>query len=445
MGMTVGGRGNAWAVALAAVCLSGTVAGAAPVRVSVGGTAVEAHARIEGQTAIGDVLPVLQALGAKAEYSDATRRLKGNTFDGRPLEAALGDAQVLMGGAAARLTRPLALEEGRLVGPLAEVATVVGCRASYAKGSGELRIAPRLTQVEAHAADEGALIEVRTTGPSAGKLQHLADPPRAYVDLPGVVWAGASESIQAGGTGGLVRIRWALFQEWPPVARVVIDLAPGARARMLPAQDGLFVVTVRPATGEAPPSTAPALPPPPTAGAGRTSLEDLHVVLDPAGGGDETGVRGAGTTEKAVTLDVALQAAMALMDQKALVTLTRDADRPVPPQARADLVRAISPDLVVRLVCRAGDQDQGVETVYAPGQPRLGQALQSALVGGTGAADRGASEAAESGALPSAIPAATCVVGCLASPTEGKLLASPEYRKKLAASIVAGIAAYVRG
>ena len=238
------------AVAFAAACLSlGSVQAATAVKVSVGGTPVEAHARATGEVVVGDVLPVLTALGARAEYA---QRLTGTAYDGRSFEAAPGANELTVGGVAQPLAVPLTVEEGRLTGPLRDLAQALGCRAWYRAGGGEVRIAGRLAQVEAHAADEGALVHLQTTGPSEAKLEHLTHPPRAYADLPGIAWNGASEAIQAGGTGGLIRIRWALNQEWPPVTRVILDLAPGAEARLTPAQDGLLVVTVRPAAGSAP-------------------------------------------------------------------------------------------------------------------------------------------------------------------------------------------------
>ena len=129
------------------------------------------------------------------------------------------------------------------------------------------------------------------------------------------------------------------------------------------------------------------------------------------------------------------------MDLKALVTLTRDSDRPVAPQVRADFIRCVSPDVVVRLGCAAGKpEEQGVATQTAAAHAALGEAVRKAVVEATGASDRGAAPPIAAADAPRE-PTATCIVGFLTSPTEGKLLASAEYRKRLAAGLAAGVAA----
>ncbi|MBM3476269.1 MAG: hypothetical protein FJX75_23600, partial [Armatimonadetes bacterium] len=307
---------------LAAVLLCAG-AQAAPVSVSLAGRPVEVAARTEGQAIVGQILPLIRALGGAADLLVDQGRLSGRTFDGKPFQAEVGGSTITVGDRGQGLGAPLRIEGGELVGPLVDVATALGARASYVKAQSELRIAPRLAQVEVHSAEEGAVIHVLATGPSTPTLEHIAEPPRAYADFPGLTWVGGSESIRTGGAGGVYGIRWALFQEWPPIARVVLDLVPGTRARLLPAEDGLFVLTTRV------PQTAAPIEPPVPAPAGAGSLEGLHILLDPAAGGDDAGVTGAGTTEKAVALDIALRAAIVLMNAKALVSLSRDADRSV--------------------------------------------------------------------------------------------------------------------
>jgi N-acetylmuramoyl-L-alanine amidase len=424
-------------LAAALVCAS---VGAAPVKVSVGGTAVEVGARTEGAAILGQILPLVRALGGTGELSADSKRLSGRTFDGKPFRADVGGASITVGDRSQGLGAPLRVEGGQVVGPLVDVATALGARASFAKAQDELRIAPRLTQVELHAAEEGAVTEVRVTGPSPAKLEHISQPPKAYADFPGLTWVGGSEAIQTGGTGGLYRVRWALFQEWPPVARLVVDLVPGAQARLLPAQDGLFVVTIRAPRATAPEEARSEAP------VGRTSLEGVHIVLDPAGGGDDAGASGGGTTEKAVALDIALRAAVALMNAKALVTLTRDADRSVSLGERAESVRALAPDAVVRVACASGEaKDQGLRTLYTDAsEAALATALQRALVSKTHARDLGAAQSADAARLTSGVPTVTVVAGYLSSPGEGKLLATTEYRAKVAAGIAEGSAAYVR-
>jgi N-acetylmuramoyl-L-alanine amidase len=449
---TVGARGTAKVVALAMLALraGSGAADASAVKVLVAGKAVEANARTDAGTILGDAIAVLRALGAQVSY--ANQGLRGTTFCGEALQADVGETSITVGGRVLPLSAPLQDEGGRLTGPIADIATAVGCRGWRPNGGDELRIAPRLAQVEAHAADEGALVQLRVTGPAQAQLKRLREPSRAYVDLVGVTWSGRSEAIQVGGTGGLNRVRWALFREWPPVTRVVFDLAPGAQARMLEAKDGLFVVTTLPGTGAPSAAQSGNLHQTPNgrrleAGATTSetgsgaSLEGVHVVLDPAAGGDDAGSRGASVVEKVVTLDIATRAAVGLMDAGALVTLTRDADRTVSAQERAALIGSLAPDVVVRIACGASDDaaQRGIETRYGSQRAAgLGAALQRALVKRTGAQDRGAMQSRQ--CLVSGNAAAECIVGYLTSPTEGELLATPEYREKIAQGIAEGIA-----
>jgi len=316
----------------------------------------------------------------------------------------------------------------------AMVAVVIGAVCTAPAG--------RLAQVEVYAADEAALIHLRVTGPTEARLKHLTDPPRAYVDFPGLTWTGKSETIQTGGAGGLVRVRWSLFQAQPPVTRVVLDLTPGAQASVSEADEGLYVITTRPA------KAGPVGAAPPGVGVAGKPLQRMHIVLDPAAGGDDPGVRGRVTAEKAVTLDIAVRAAVALMNAGALVTLTRDSDRTVPAQERLALTRALAPDIVVGIRCgvSANAKEQGIQTRYdSSGSAPLARELQSALVRKTGARNRGSTQSAEPGLVGLTMPGVTCVVGYLSSPEEEMRLASPDYRAKIAAGIVEGVAAYAAG
>ena len=434
MRWTAGARGNAGVVALTALLWCATARPAAgPLRVSVAGKLVEAGATADRGTFVGDVLPVLDALGARTTYAAAQGKLSGQTSDGRPVEASVGEARLRVGGEVTECRAPFRDVGGRLTGPLAEVATALGCAVSVGKRGQELRLAHRLAQVEAYAACEGALIHLRMSGPTSGELRRLVNPPRAYVDFAAVTWTGRSEAIEVKGTGGLERVRWALFQEWPPIARVVVELAPGAEASMSEVEAGLYLITVRPPR---PGTLAPA------------TVRGAHVVLDPAGGGDEQGARGAETTEKAAALEVAARAALALMDAGVLVTLTRDRDVAVSMEDRAKLARGVDPTLVVRVQCAAEGRSpqRGIETRYAGGRSAgLAESLQSALIKGTRARNRGVVECRGEGLPGLEAPAATCVIGCLASPEDDRLLASAEYRTKLAEGIAEGITTYLTG
>ncbi|MGQ9731829.1 MAG: N-acetylmuramoyl-L-alanine amidase [Candidatus Zipacnadales bacterium] len=413
--------------------LWGASAGAVPLRVSVAGQIVEARAERLGEVVVGEVLPVVTALGLSCEVDTKEGKLHIDRVDGKRITAAFGGSQIEVEGQV-RECQALFGDASRLTGPLTDLAEALGCAVRFDKSGQELRLAPRLSQVEAYAAPEGVLVHVRVLGHVKPELRRLDEPPRAYADFPSLTWLGKSETIEVGGTGGLRRIRWALFQEWPPVSRVVVDLEPGSHATMSEVGQGLYVIKVLP------PARTPSV------SGTKLDLAGSHIILDPAGGGSDPAGQGQITEGKSVNLDVAVRAAMALMDAGAIVTLTRNQDIETDLNTRARLVREIESDIVVRIECAstAKGRERGIATYYAgEREAELAAELQRALVGATGAPSRGVTQISEFVYPRGKALAVCCVVGNLSSLEEERLLATVEYRQRLAAGIVEGIAAYL--
>jgi N-acetylmuramoyl-L-alanine amidase len=400
----------------------------AAVTVSVAGTKVGVADRT-GEVVTGRLLPVLGALGARPSYVPGDKRLFAVAPDGTQVEARAGEAEIVVDGVRQTVGAAFQPVDGDLVGPIREVVGWLGCTAAYDAASNELRVAHRLVQVETFTTTESALVHVRLSAGAKAELQALDGPARAYVDLPGMTWTGPTETLETGGAGGLQRVRWSLFQAWPPIARVVVDLEEGAEAKVAQVSDRVFVISIRPK--DRAPSPAP------------QALAGAHVLIDPAAGGSEAGAQGRGTTEKVVTLDVAIRLAVRLMDAGALVTLTRDGDETVPPAERSALARAVQADLALSLRCPAGQPDQrGPQVLYgSPEAAGLGEALRGGLRARLGEA--GCRETDAPPVPGASCPAVTCLLGNLACIEECELLAAAEHREALAAGLAEGIAAYV--
>ena len=393
-----------------------------------------AQAEVRDDVVVGELLPVLAALGVEASYLRPDNVLSGIAPNGTAIRATLGSNRLEVNGTPVSCSAAFRAEAGKVIGPVADVSREIGGSVRFDEAARELRIAHRLMQVEAHVAADAALVYLRLSAPAEGELHHLGDPPRAYLDFHGFDWAGGSEILETGGAGGLKRVRWALFQESPPITRVVADLEPGAEADVSQVADRLHVLAVRP---------APVAPP--TADLG--DLANVHAIIDPAGGGTDPGATGPQTVGKAVNLDIAIRLTVRLMHAGALVTLTRDSDGTVSPQERVRLARGVKADLLLTIRCGAGESggDCGVATHYASrAGERLAAALQSALVAATGARDRGTSRS--SGAcLPGLdTPSAAATVGFLTCPDEERRLTSPNYREQVASGLAQGVAAFVR-
>ncbi len=405
-----------------------------PVRVYVGGQLVQAEAQATDQIVTGQLLPVLAAIGAEATLLPPDNALAATAPDGTHVRAVFGSTRLDVNGRPVSCDAAFEEENGDVRGPLRHVAEALGCVVRYDEEARELRIAHRLAQVEAHAAEEAAFVHLRFSGSAAAELRHLADPPRAYADFAGLVWQGGSETLEVGSAGGLRRVRWALFQEWPPITRVVADLEPGAQAQLSQVADRVFVITVRPG-----PDSAPGVPP--------GQLANAHIVLDPAGGDTDSGGTGVNTRAKATNLDIAVRLAVRLMNAGAIATLTRQNNVTVSVDDRARLANEANADLVLTIACGVAESrdECGAEVWYAkPPAHDLAAALQAALVSITGASDPGVSLSPEGCLSGTKAPSVTAIVGFLTCPGDQHRLASPDYRDKVASALAQGIAAHLR-
>ncbi len=249
-------------------------------------------------------------------------------------------------------------------------------------------------------------------------------------------------------TSGSRRVHFLLE---PP--RIVVDLAPAKRAQ----------------------STARKL---------------RRVVLDPGHGGYDPGATGpSGVREKDVALDIALRAARSLRAAGLDVRLTRDTDSAVPLENRSAMANAVDADLFVSVHCNASEsaQGRGIETYVLDdargaeialrvaarenGGSQGGVIALSALLAQTqGREHAGRSrafadalqkiavtamrvdypEVKDGGVHPAAfsvlvgarMPAVLFETSYVSNPREGAWLATPQYRQKLADSLVRAITSF---
>lgn len=215
------------------------------------------------------------------------------------------------------------------------------------------------------------------------------------------------------------------------------------------------------------------------------------VVLDPGHGGADTGAVAGGLVEKDLTLDLARRVAGVLKRRGVPVHLTREEDLYVPLPTRVRRADALPGAIFVSIhFNHASTAAGGVETFFtarkdplapalaaasdpAGGGSRLwqwvswlggsgdggasatvepapggeGQALasriQTALVGGLSATDRGVKERGLYVTRHVRAPAVLVEGGFLSNPEEAKKLAGPAYRQRLAEAIAAGIVEYL--
>lgn len=179
------------------------------------------------------------------------------------------------------------------------------------------------------------------------------------------------------------------------------------------------------------------------------SVEDKVVVIDPGHGGSDTGAVGTyGTTEKSVTLAVALKTEKILQDEGMQVVMTRRTDIDVASpnasntqelQARVDKIPPQA-DLFISIHCNAftNPASHGMETFYSNanyGGQRLAQLLNEELEKHGGLLNRGVKSANFYVIKRAGCPASLIELGFITNPDEEVLLDDDRYQNILAGAI----------
>ena len=193
------------------------------------------------------------------------------------------------------------------------------------------------------------------------------------------------------------------------------------------------------------------------------------VVIDAGHGGRDEGAKSHGLVEKDLTLDLAFRVQRQLQPFGFKTVLTRSDDSYVTLPERAAIANQIEHSFFVSVhfnQSRNGGAS-GVETYYAtekvppeaawtwvgyfakPG-PEPGSDngesfagyVQAALVDRTGSSNRGIKARELYVVRHTRAPAVLVEAGFISNPFEARLLATPEYRDRLAASIVEGVIQY---
>ena len=181
-----------------------------------------------------------------------------------------------------------------------------------------------------------------------------------------------------------------------------------------------------------------------------TELYDYIVVLDPAGGGNETGISGYGLPEKDVTLQVAKQVQKQFSIQSVRLYCTRTEDVNMPSDARARFAEDVGADFYIRLC--AGEDETDAETYgitgyynedyYIPGfgNTELADIFTREVTISASNRAVGLKTAEEESVLRLLkVPAAEISLGFLSNPQEEYLLGRESYHEKLAAGFVSAI------
>ncbi len=336
----------------------------------------------------------------------------------------------------------------------------------------------RITAVERYGAQDAARVVVFVTHPTlfqVGFIERQQDRgPRLYVDIDRAKYQGKLELD----VGGIVqRVRMGQQKKG---TRVVLDLEKPVHRRVfyLPEPYRLVIdVSTTPAESEL--------------GDGGTRPV-RRVVLDPGHGGHDPGATGpGGLREKDVTLDVAHRAAPLIARELGVATLlTRDGDDYVSLDERTARANAFNADLFVSIHCNASENPDGHgvmtfvlaesreafesqiaarENAASPAAAELATALSGSVSGATrsrslrfaqllqratagsletrygNVRDRGVRRAGFYVLAGARMPAVLYEASFISNPEEEALLDTPDFRQKLADSIVNAVRAYRDG
>ncbi len=179
-------------------------------------------------------------------------------------------------------------------------------------------------------------------------------------------------------------------------------------------------------------------------------LYDFLVVLDPAGGGSETGAAGEELKEKDLALDVARLVQRQFDLQNVRLYLTRTEDVDVAAADRAAFAEAVGADLYIRIGARTDPDDPDAygilggynDTYFIPdyGNEKLADAVTRQVTIASSNRAVGLEPVSEDSILRQIrTTAAELSVGYLSNPKEEALLCRTAYREKLAAGIVEAV------
>lgn len=179
-------------------------------------------------------------------------------------------------------------------------------------------------------------------------------------------------------------------------------------------------------------------------------LYDFLVVLDPMGGGDETGIDDYDISEKALALEVARQVQRNFSLSNVRLYLTRTEDVEVSEQARLEFTEAVGADLYIRIGAQADVENRDVygiqgrynEEYFIPsfGNVDLADIVTTQVTIASSNRAVGIFQAAEDSILRDIkVPAMELLLGYLSNPQEEALLEQEVYRQKLAEGILSAV------
>lgn len=342
--------------------------------------------------------------------------------------------------------------------------------AAAARAAGTALAAWRLTNT--------GVLELRTSNDAPLKAFFQAGSPgrgaRLWIDLPGA----PSRTRSFSGSGAVREVR--IGRPDGQTTRLVLEFEPGVQLN--PAQlqlvgtaadrwrldlrglPGAALVSLgegdldRPMAATLPRTLFPSSSKPLSAdGLPVVPRNRYKVVLDPGHGGPDPGAIGiGGLRETDVVLDVALQVARLLQARGVEVLLTRTTEVDVDLPPRVALANSSAADAFVSIHANALSMDRpdvnGIESFYFSGGTNAGRSLELAqslqrqmLAIASGSPDRGVRAGRFFVIRRTTMPSSLVEMGFVTGRLDASRLEQPDFRRRMALALAAGILDYLRG
>lgn len=291
----------------------------------------------------------------------------------------------------------------------------------------------RIEQVD----DSQFNVVISTAGTAAVGAAFGVHPPQVVLNLKGGTLSSSVLEVE----GSHPLLKSARVSQESGNVRVVLDFTR--------------VMTYSVRSGDA--ATVVSIRPPARSGG---SLAGKFVVIDPGHGGREKGATFGSVYEKDLNSRISAELVAALEREGARTMLTRSGDYVMGLAARPEVAINNNADFFISIHCNSNGSPNsatGIETyyhMYDPSPMALAYAIHAAMCNATGMCDRRARSdrtlytsglAVLRRLAGTGIPGVLLECGYINHSSDRARLTNSEYRKKLAAGIVAGLKAYVEG
>lgn len=272
----------------------------------------------------------------------------------------------------------------------------------------------------------------------------MSGPERLVIDLPQAQFAetlaegtpldaSKSGAIEVTDYPDVSKVRYALFSNNPSTVRIVLDLNHKVNYQLVNENDGLIIVNL---------NTDPSQGGGISGGSGKKT-----VVLDAGHGGSDPGaISVTKKKEKDFNLDVVLKVKELLQNEPNInLVLTRESDTYPTLSDRVKMAEDVKADIFISVHANSGSASaSGVETYYTRAASQdLAKVMHKHLVQASGLADRKVRTQSLHVTRETTMPAVLLECGYLSNKNDDALLATDEYRSRVAQGIVDGIKEYL--